>query len=174
MSVHADWQGILEEDETVLWQGRPGPGLNFRPSHALTMLFGLAFAGFALFWMIAASQAGGFFWSFGLIHFAAGIGVALGPILWPAWKRRHSFYTLTNKRAFIAEDLPFYGRRLKGYEIGPDTVLELRDDPLGSVYFAHEWRRSRNGDRRKDIGFEKLDNAREVYDKLRAVQRGDA
>ena len=38
-------------------------------------LFGAAFAGFALFWMAMAAQAGGVFWMFGLIHFGVGVGL---------------------------------------------------------------------------------------------------
>ena len=65
MTAPAGWEGILDTGETILWQGRPDGKIVLRPANTATFVFGLAFAGFALFWMIMASTAGGFFWAFG-------------------------------------------------------------------------------------------------------------
>ena len=107
------------------------------------MIFGLAFAGFALFWMIMAAQAGGLFWAFGLIHFSVGLGIAFAPPFWNAWRRRHTWYTLTNRRAFIATDMPVRGRRLQSYPISRDTVLAYDAQDPATIHFAHEYRRGR-------------------------------
>ena len=53
----AGWEGILDPGERILWQGRPVPGIVWRPQQMVTFLFGLAFAGFALFWMLMAATA---------------------------------------------------------------------------------------------------------------------
>ncbi|WP_103763200.1 aspartate carbamoyltransferase catalytic subunit [Roseovarius confluentis] len=165
-----EWEGILDPGEQVLWQGRPDPAITFRAAHAAALVFGLFFAGFALFWMVMAAQAGGLFWMFGLIHFTVGLGIAFGGIFWEPWKRRHTWYTLTDRRAFIARDLPFRGRTLKSYPITDRTRLEFRDGTPGSIMFDHEMRRRKNGHYRVDIGFERIAKAEEVLRLMRQVQ----
>ena len=125
MSEIAGWEGILDKNEKILWQGRPDAKLRLRASKLVGVVFGLVFAGFALFWMIAASFAGGFFWMFGLLHFFVGLGVAAGALYGSSWRRKHSWYTLTDRRAFIATDMPFRGRSLKSYPITRDTILDF-------------------------------------------------
>jgi len=165
------WDGILDDGETILWQGRPDATVRFRAIHLVTLAFGLFFSGFAVVWMVMASRAGGYFWMFGLLHFFAGLGVAFGPIYGSAWRRRHTWYTLTDRRAFIATDIPFRGRKLTSWPIGGLSQLDYRDDDLPSVYFAHEMRRSgKRGYLRHDIGFERIADGREVYRLLRDIQ----
>jgi len=98
MTAPDGWKGILDETESILWQGRPDGALKFRLAHLFAFLFGLVFAGIAVFWMIMAAGAGGYFWMFGLVHFCVGVGVAIGPPFWGAWRRRNTWYTLTDRR----------------------------------------------------------------------------
>ena len=134
MSVDG-WDGILDTDEKVIWQGRPDGRIVVRIGNIAGFAFGLFFAGFALFWMIMASQAGGFFWMFGFLHFFVGLGVAFGAVFWSAWKRRHTWYTLTDRRAFIATDVPFRGRSLKSYPITRTTVLDYDGSDPATIMF---------------------------------------
>jgi hypothetical protein len=174
MSAHSNWEGILDEGEEILWQGRPDGALVLRPQNIPLAVFGLIFAGFALFWMMMAASAGGLFWSFGLIHFSIGIGLIIGPSLWSAYRRRHSWYTLTNARAFIATDIPVLGRRLKSYPILPGARLELIDGSPPSIIFATENRRGKNGTYQVPIGYDRISDARDVYKMMREIQTGDA
>jgi len=173
MSTPAGWQSILDHGESILWQGRPSGKVTFKVTYVFTFLFGLAFAGFALFWMTMASQAGGAFWMFGLIHFSVGLGLAFLPPFWSAFVRRHTWYTLTDRRAFIATDKPFIGRKLKSYPITKDTSIEIIPGDLATVHFAQETRRTKNGSRQVDIGFEHIAEGDEVYRLIRDIQRGE-
>ena len=101
----------MAQGEEIIWQGHPVGGVSFKPAYIFTTVFGLFFAGFALFWMIMAAQAGGMFWAFGLIHFSVGIGIMLGPFVFLPYRNRHTWYSLSDHRAFIATDLPIQGRR---------------------------------------------------------------
>lgn len=168
------WDGILDPGEQILWQGRPDARVQLRVTQAFSVLFGLAFAGFAVFWMIMAAQSGGLFWMFGLLHFAVGLGVAFGSVFWDAFRRSRTWYTLTNARAFIATDLPVLGRRLTSYPIAPSTALEFDQNTPASLYFAHEHRRTRNGSRRQRIGFERISDGDKVYRLIRQIQKGSA
>ncbi len=173
MKVHSNWDGILDADEEILWQGRPDGALLLKPENIPLAIFGLVFAGFALFWMRMAASAGGLFWSFGLIHFSVGIAMIIGPSFWSAFRRRHSWYTLTNSRAFIATDMPGLGRRLKSWPIAKDAKLEFIDGTPPSLIFATQTRQGKNGSYQVAIGFERIMDAREVYEMMRNIQTGD-
>lgn len=171
MSTPSGWEGILDDDEEIRWQGRPDGAVVWKASHIFTGLFGLAFAGFALFWMIMASQAGGGFWAFGLIHFFVGLSIGIAPPFWNVYKRRNSWYTLTNRRALIATDLPLIGRKLKSYPISKGTVLEFNSGNPDSIIFASERRRSKNGTYKVKIGFERIVEGQQVYRMIRDIQK---
>ncbi|MBV0910839.1 aspartate carbamoyltransferase catalytic subunit [Anianabacter salinae] len=168
------WQGILDPGERILWQARPDARLVWRARDLPLIGFGIVFAGFALFWMIMAASAGGFMWMFGLIHFSVGVGLVLTPTVFSAYRRARTWYTLTDKRAFIASELPIRGRKLDSYPIARDTVLTLEDGTPGDVWFASTYRRTKNGSREVKIGFERIDDPRAVYALMRRIQRGEA
>ncbi|MCH2094815.1 MAG: VTT domain-containing protein [Rhodobacteraceae bacterium] len=168
------WAGILDPDEHIVWQGRPDTKVVIRPGNIFLTLFGALFAGFALFWMVLASGAGGGMWMFGLIHFSVGLALMGGALFGGAYKRRYTWYTLTNRRAFIARNLPVLPRSLKSYPITAETRLEYVDDTPGTIWFAQEYRRTKNGHTKHRMGFERIPNARDVYARMRAIQRGEA
>lgn len=172
MPTPAGWDGLLDPDEAILWQGRPDPGMAVDAGHLVMGLFGAAFAGFALFWMIMAAQGGGWFWMFGLLHFAVGLGVMLGGPVGGALRRRRSWYTLTNRRAFIATDLPWQGRKLESWPITPEADLALTDHgTLSSITFAERPVRTRRGIGTDRIGFDRITDGRQVLALMRAIQR---
>ena len=171
-AVPEGWRGILDPGERILWQGRPDPSFQINIRQVPLALFGTFFAGFAVVWMAMAAQAGGVFWMFGLIHFGVGIAMVYSAIFWAGLKRRRTWYTLTDRRAFIATDLPLRGKRLDSYAILPGTRLSLQSGHPGSVVFAREERRGSKGRRYTvDIGFERIDAADKVYAMMREIQR---
>lgn len=171
-AVPAGWEGILDSGERILWQGRPDGGFVLRLEHLPALVFGGVFAGFALFWMVIAAQAGGLFWSFGLIHFSVGLGIALGPpVLWMI-RRRGTWYTLTDRRAFIATELPVFGRKLAQYPITRDAPVIADDRIPGSVIFAREARSGRKGRIMAPVGFDRIADAGAVTALIRAIQNG--
>jgi len=170
----AGWEGILDADETILWQGRPDGGIAIGASQVGGLLFGLAFAGFALFWMIMASQAGGFFWMFGLIHFCVGLGIIAGPTLWPAYRRRKTWYTLTDKRAFIASINMLGQKSLKSYPITKETPIEYVSGAFDTINFASEQRRGKNRTYTVPVGFERLQDGPAVTQLIREIQKDTA
>jgi len=167
------WDDILEPGEAIKWQGSPNTRFRIKPAHIRTALFGLAFSGFALFWMITASQAGGYFWMFGLLHFSVGLCIGFGPVFWDAMRRKNTWYTLTDQRAFIATDMPVVGRRIKSHPITGNTVLDLQPTSPPSIFFAHEFKQGTNYTRRVNIGFEGITDAAEVLSLMRDIQKAD-
>ena len=171
MSGPGAWDGILDPGEEILWQGRPDQSFAIPPVNFGKAVFGLFFAGFATFWMIMASQAPGPFWMFGLIFFFAGVGMIAEALLMPTFRRRNTWYTLTDRRAFIASKTLLGGRKLDSYPIDPDTKLSLIDLTLGTIHFAEKTKRTDNGTVQTAIGFERITDAREVYALMRQIQR---
>lgn len=173
MSGADSWDGILEPGEHILWQGRPDTRFRLHWFDLVTGLFGFLFAAFAAFWMVMAAQAGGVFWMFGLIHFSAGIAIMAGRPAGSWWMRRHSFYSLSNRRAFIASDYPLKGRVLRFWEIGPGSPIEFVEAATQTVNFATEIRRgSKGATTTRKIGFEGIQDGRRVIGLMRAIQRG--
>jgi len=178
MSVDG-WENILDTDEKILWQGQPDGRFRLRGKNIALSIFGLFFLGFSLFWITMASTAtsatggaGLMFPLFGLPFVLIGLYLVIGIHWFDALGRRKTHYTLTDKRAFIATG--FLGKRLKSYPIDGDTVLELRPGTPGSVFFAKEIRRGKNGTYRIPIGFELIPDAEKVYQIFRTVQKSTA
>ena len=167
------WDNILDPDEQIIWQGRPDSAFRFTVGSIATAAFGTFFAGFALFWMIMASMGGGYFWMFGLIHFSVGVGIIVGAFVTRPLKNRRTWYSLSNKRAFIATDFPIQGRRLRSFPIGRDTSLTLNEGKFDDMYFATETYRKNNRTKTRRIGFESIKDGSQVYRMMRDMQRRD-
>lgn len=185
-AVPPGWEGLLDEGERILWQGRPSGRVRFLPRHIPQLLFGLFFAGFALFWMTMAAAMGGprsgepavfqLFPLFGLPFLAVGLYMAGGHIFWAAHKRRHTNYTLTTRRGFIATEV--MGRRtLESYPLESDPRLE-ESGAGDTVWFAQKRvaTRTKHGTRSHDrpIGFELIEDGRKVYGLIRKARKGEA
>ncbi|MFD0981732.1 aspartate carbamoyltransferase catalytic subunit [Tropicimonas aquimaris] len=174
--VPTGWEGILHPGERILWQGRPSGEVTFAGLDPRRTIFGIAFLCVALIWTskalslgagaplpmrLVAPLAGAFF-------VFQGAWLAGGERLWQAYARRRSWYTLTSRRALIATEL-FGKRALQDWPITPRTVIDLVEGPPASVLFADSGRRFAGGRR---IGFEMIEDGREVLSLMRQVQRG--
>ncbi len=163
------WQGILEAGETILWQGQPDRRFRVEFDSLRHSLPGLFMVAFALFWMYQAARGSGIFALFGLIFVGVGLRQFLEPMIWPAYLRSRSWYTLTDRRAIVATDVPFRGRRLTSYPLGSDTLVEFVDGDPASILFGPE-----GGAKQARPGFYYIDDAREVMPMIRRVQQGRA
>lgn len=186
----AGWEGIFEDGESVLWQGRPRGGVIWSDLLRFETFFGLFFAGFAVFWIVGAATMGRMTHSgssfdlmgtlfplFGIPFVAIGLYMVIGRIFWDAHTRGRTWYTLSDRAAYIATDT--LGKRtLKRYPYDDMVSPSLDDDTPGSVWFAEEIRnyttrrRSSSGMNmgtpqrhfvRVPIGFRQIDDARQVY-----------
>lgn len=167
MSTAPGWEGILEPGETILWQGRPEQGFYVGAGQVFTAVFGLFFAGFALFWMVLASQGPGPFWMFGLIHFGVGVAMVGWSIWGSTYTRRNTWYTLTDRRAFIATDFLTRGRALDAYPLRDARVI-FKAGPPDAVHFAEKELRSSKGRRYTvPVGFERLSDGAHVMRLIR-------
>jgi len=170
MSAPSGWEGILDDDEEIRWQGQPDGVIRMDLSQPMGIGMGLFFMGFSIVWMNLASRAGGVFWMFGLLFFGIGFYNAIGVHFWKTYLRRTTHYTLTNKRAFIATQ-PLGKRVLKSYPIAKDTSIELQDGTPATIIFARETHRGNKSSYKTNIGFERISDGQKVYGLLRDIQK---
>ena len=187
MTQGSGWDGILQQGETILWQGQPERGIVWRDALSPLGLFGVVFTGFSLFWMGAAASmlrdGPGFpftlFTLFGLPFLMVGLFMMGGHVVLDAYVRATTWYTLTDRTAFVAREA-FGKRTLESYPIAEMDRLELADGVPGDVIFgmAHnaypkrvaKQRRSRNRlvtGTTVQLGFRRIAEARKVWRLLR-------
>lgn len=136
------WDGFLDEGEHVLWQGRPDPGIEWRQMLSPTSLFGVVFTAFSLFWMGAAAAM---IWGtgdtpgifvlfplFGLPFLLIGLFMMGGNVVWAAYLRRSTIYSVTTRQVFIARDTGA-GRTLEAIRIANITDIALEGGDPGTV-----------------------------------------
>ncbi|SMY06823.1 hypothetical protein [Flavimaricola marinus] len=184
------WEGILDDDETILWQGQPVGGIDWSALIDVQTVFGLFFTGFAMFWVSMTADMTQdignapvifkFFPLFGLIFVGIGLNMVIGRHFWSAYQRHRTYYTLTNKAAYIATQV-LGNRKLNRYGFSEMTATTLTDNDPGSVHFAEKqttYTRRRNGRTtsgtyRSPVGFERISDARQVYRLLREARGKD-
>lgn len=153
-----EWADILDADEVILWQGRPDRRISVPLSGIPQILVGCLFAAMALHWISNGLTGKGAFWVIPLLFLSIGLWTALYPIFGEAQLRRHTFYSL--------------GKSLKTWPIEPATAPEFEPGSPGSIFFAEEPRRSRNGPYMRRIGFERIEDANHVFRMMREMQSG--
>lgn len=165
-----EWDGILAPGETLLWQGAPDRAFHMAPSSWIGVVFGAVFAGIAFTWIMGALTAGGSFWMFGLIHLSVGLGIVVVSLFGDTYKRRHTFYSLSNRNAYIATNFALRGRKLQSYPITPETPLHYSPGALATIHFATKEVRQKRGYKTIPIGFERIPDGANVYGMMRALQ----
>lgn len=163
------WDGILEQHEEILWQGRPDRAFAMLRSDMIPMIFGLFFSGFAMIWMSIAALGDSFLWMFGLIHFSVGIGLTVYSITHDTIARRHSYYTLTSKRAIIGLAYPWMPRTLRKFRITPST--RITNDPEHTVTFGPMGRSKRHPFPKRAPQFARIDDAQKVLHLMQQIQK---
>lgn len=169
------WENILAPGETILWQGQPDARVDWSELARPTTIFGLAFMAFALFLMTRAGahpMASLIFLPFLLL----GAHLAVGRLVWDAYCRGKTHYTLSDRTAFIATDV--MGQRdLRRIPLSGAMQLTLQDGTPGSVVFGVDervirgrWQGSRSDGMyvppktvRSPVGFLRISEARQVF-----------
>lgn len=158
------WDPYLEDGERILWQGHPRREFVLPGVKISAILFGMVFVGFSVFWMIGAAREGGFIWMFGLIFFFIGLGLVYRNVLEPTLRRWRTHYTLTDRRIFIATNMPFERRRLHDYRVTPTTPVELSYDGSSSIWLGEG----------RTAGFSHIEDSDRVYQLIKNIQNRPA
>jgi hypothetical protein len=171
----------LGPNETLLWSGRPHQGLLLRGSDALLIPFSLLWGGFALFWEVGVISSGApfFFILWGIPFVLVGLYITIGRFFLDAALRAKTFYGVTNERAIIifglfSPTIKSLSLRttsdiaLEQYRDGSGTITFGSSMPFAGLYRGMPWP---GMDRRLAPEFERIPDARSVYQTLRQAQQ---
>lgn len=149
------WESILEEGEAIVWQGAPDPrpdwSLALSPSSGLALLMLLPAS-----WLLVEPVM----WVAGIALSAAMLALAFRPVVAEVWLRRHTFYSLSTRAAYIGTEV-FGRRRLARHPLDDMGPFLLEAGPPGNVWF------DRDIGTGKPIGFGRIADAPAVYALLR-------
>jgi hypothetical protein len=165
--------------ETVQWAGQPNSAVVFHREDWFIIPFSLMWGGFAIFWLLGATGLGGF-WSkrpehtfeiFGAIwgtpFVLIGQYMIWGRFVYSYWRKKRTFYALTNRRALILEN-GLKGRVTSSAYFEGMTILDkyVRGDGIGSISFGGpitgQWRSGKNNPPRPPT-FDDIDRVDSVY-----------
>jgi len=177
--VSPEWDAILIPGERILWQGHPETD---EPYMEFSLLAAVGVIGLIVYFLyLVLSKFDKIVTAGGRVVMLAGWLVAsifvgyftFGKRILDAYKIRHSFYTLTNRRAIIGWTLMGW-RRLDEWPIRPATKIECDPGVPGHVYFAEKIHRGENSDWIEKIGFRNILNPEEVFELMQRIQKGQA
>ena len=99
-NIQSELRQHLDSNERLLWTGQPKKGILFRTADIFLIPFSVLWCGFAIFWMIMASQAG-LFALFGIPFVIIGLIFVFGRFIIDAKQRENTFYGVTEDRIII-------------------------------------------------------------------------
>ena len=175
----AGWDGLLNEGETLLWQGRPEVRLDWTMLLTRDTPKGLFIALFALLWIGIALQVTGdneapflmrvIFPLIALPILLGGLRQAFDPAFARYHRLKTTTYSLTSEAAYIATERG--GKRLLERLSLHDGLLtpNLEDGTPGSVWLitrprpSGSWSMLSGSSPNETVGFELIPEARQVY-----------
>ena len=167
----------LEPGETIEWAGSPNPALIFHPEDWAQVPFSLLWGWATIYWLLTVTgiRSGeilrhnegrsGLLWSF--LFVLAGQYLIWGRFIHDRWRKRRTWYALTNRRALIVRD-GLRGRRASGacFDELPMIDQWIRPDGIGRVSFGGPvqgiFRSGMHAPRRLPT-FDDVDDAYSVY-----------
>ena len=165
-----DWSFYLNRNEMLEWQGRPSRGFRISPANIFGIVFMIFWTGFAVFWTSQAAKASFQFSMFGWLFIGIGTFNLLKLILGDTIKSYRSHYALTDKRALISENGTLHSIALhvgSNFEIqhhkNSESIFFDQFNTGGGLFNMNFNSRKKTT---KKLGFQWLDDGRDVYQKL--------
>jgi len=180
-------QKELDSGERLLWAGAPKQGTLLKSSDIFMIPFSLLWGGFAIFWetmalQIPSNKAGTVdivFPLFGIPFVLVGLYMIFGRFIYDSRKRSRTFYGLTDQRAIIVSGL--FGKNVKSLNLktmsevslsenqnGYGTIVFGQENPMASMFLGGGFPGMGGSATPK---FELIENAKQVYNQLRAQQK---
>jgi hypothetical protein len=170
-AASAELQNVLVAGERLIWAGRPGKGIRFRPMDVFLIPFSFMFCGFAIFWewsVLQSANAPMFFRLWGIPFLVMGVFAVFGRFLWDAWVRSRQVYGLSSQRIIV-------GGMTHDLRNLPELSLRSKGHGGGSISFGPSFSFGKNGfeiwcPSIAGNSFEFLEDAASVYRKITEAQ----
>lgn len=174
------WSALLDRDETLLWHGRPEPGLFLHPFHRPQLALGVGLVILAVIWRLAlpagpgpsGHEPAGAGLHLAWLPAITGAALALAAWLGPVIRLHHTRYALTDRRALIVYRWPLLPIRLRAFAITDETVIGYDPTAPSSVGFGFA-RAPWPPRRLRMVGFERIGDGPEVHALIRGLQTRD-
>lgn len=128
----------LFEGEKIQWVGQPEPQVLFTHSDIYLVPFSLLWGGFAIFWEILAWESRSFALCLGLPLFLIGLYFLFGRFLYKIWKKKHTYYAVTDRRVLVLTK-KLFSRDVRAAYI--DKIVNMsksvRSDGIGTILFGN-------------------------------------
>lgn len=139
------FEPYIEEEELVLWADKPDTSVYLTPADILlvpiSIVLGFFFMSQGMLYVTTAISLGyistGIFalaiW--GILFILAGCYLMLGRFLYKNWRKKHTYYGLTNKRVLVYAR----GRRIITELLSeiPSLKKSVRGNGIGTITFGH-------------------------------------
>jgi len=142
------FQTELLGGERLLWTGQPDPRVIFERVDIFLVPFSLLWGGFALAWEAGVLGLGvfgeghrsavpWFFVLWGIPFVLVGLYFIAGRFFYKAWRKRRTYYALTNKRALVLVE--GRGRTLRACLLSavPTINKSVRSSGVGTISFGN-------------------------------------
>jgi hypothetical protein len=146
--LNEKFQSELTPGEIVIWTGQPSTDVIFHVRDLYLIPFSLLWGGFAIFWELSVFGYWGFpqetvrhpiswfFLLWGIPFVIVGQYMIWGRFLFDWWRKKRTFYAVTDKRLLIVEEV--CGRKLTSVRLTENTFLgkSTRRDGKGTLRFG--------------------------------------
>ena len=166
-NIQSELREHLDREENLLWTCKPKSGIVFRTADIFMIPFSILWCGFAILWMILASQAGGLFFLFGVPFVIIGLIFVFGRFIIDAKQRENTVYGLTENRILKSLNI----RTLS------DIELSEKGDGTGTISIGPKnpfmvWGSGMNWwpGMKMNPQLEMIPNAKKVYNQIIEIQ----
>jgi len=145
--LHQLLQGELQPGEEIVASGQPNLSVHFTKSDGFLIPFSIFWCGFAIFWELSVlgifndpgngGAAPLSFTLFGLPFVCIGLYFVFGRFIYKSYKKKHTYYVVTNKRVMVINDLR--NKKITAafiYQI-PNINKTVRSDGVGTIIFGN-------------------------------------
>jgi hypothetical protein len=136
----------LLDGENVLWTGRPDPSIVFHAQDTFMIPFSLLWGTFAVFWEAGVTGFWGqfahprgpslFMILWGIPFVAIGQYMIWGRFILAAWKKKRTFYAVTNRRVLVVQDAWKHLTASAYIDTLPGITFQSRLGGFGTIRFG--------------------------------------
>jgi len=140
------FQGDLLSDEELLWTGQPDTSSVLAAEDLVLIPFALFWTAFACFWEAAAlgwifvpeeaERPPLIFPLFGLPFVLIGLYLLFGRIIYRNWKKRHTYYAVTDKRVLVLTTVGSRNLQAAYTDSVPGVGKSVRRNGVGTISFG--------------------------------------
>jgi hypothetical protein len=164
--------------ERLLWSGRPDGGVRFFKGDVVAIPLTLMWAGFAFFWewTVLHSDAPVFMKLWGIPFVLVGLYISVGRFFIDAYRRRRTFYAVTDRRVLaVTRWTRGHVRAIGLASVGEMTVTSDREgagtltfgpEPARGPFHSPGW----PGAQSAPLAFEGIEGVRAVHDTILRAQ----